>query len=120
MTITVYSKPGCQQYKFTCLALDNAGIRYCVVDLTTNAAALEYVQDLGYSQAPIVVVNEHHYWSGFNSTEIERLKPFKQRSVTHRQPDAAHQTKQDPPNEKPTSSRPLTRPSPRHATPNNR
>ncbi|WP_449373043.1 hypothetical protein [Arthrobacter psychrolactophilus] len=29
---------------------------------------------LGYSQAPIVVVNDHHHWSGFNPTEIERLK----------------------------------------------
>ncbi|MFC8304953.1 glutaredoxin-like protein NrdH [Specibacter sp. NPDC057265] len=74
MTITVYSKPDCQQCKFTCLTLDHAGIPYNVVDVTTNAAALEYVQDLGYSQAPIVVVNDHHHWSGFNPTEIERLR----------------------------------------------
>lgn len=32
--------------------MDHAGINYTVVDLKTNAAALEYVQDLGYSQAP--------------------------------------------------------------------
>lgn len=74
MNITVYSKPRCQQCKFTCLALDHAGIPYRVVDLTTNAAALEYVQDLGYSQAPIAVVNDHHHWSGFNPTEIDRLR----------------------------------------------
>ncbi len=74
MNITVYSKPGCQQCKFTCLTLDHAGIPYNVVDLTTNAAALEYVQDLGYSQAPVVVVNDHHHWSGFNPIEIERLR----------------------------------------------
>ncbi|MBP2412047.1 glutaredoxin-like protein NrdH [Arthrobacter stackebrandtii] len=74
MNVMVYSKPGCQQCKFTCLSLDHAGISYDVVDLTTNAAALEYVQDLGYSQAPVVVVNDHHHWSGFNPTEIERLK----------------------------------------------
>ncbi|MDJ0357669.1 glutaredoxin-like protein NrdH [Paenarthrobacter sp. PH39-S1] len=74
MNVTVYSKPDCQQCKFTCRSLDHAGIHYEVVDLTANAAALEYVQDLGYSQAPIVVVNDHHHWSGFNPTEIERLK----------------------------------------------
>ena len=53
MNITVYSKPSCQQCKLTCLSLDHAGIPYDVVDLTTNSAALEYVQDLGYSQAPV-------------------------------------------------------------------
>ncbi|WP_186759811.1 glutaredoxin domain-containing protein [Arthrobacter alpinus] len=74
MNITVYSKPGCQQCKFTCLALDHASIPYNVVDLTKNAAAVEYVQDLGYSQAPVVVVSEHDHWSGFNPTEIERLR----------------------------------------------
>jgi glutaredoxin-like protein NrdH len=74
MTVTVYSKPGCQQCKFTCLTLDQTGIPYEVVDLTTNAAALKYVQDLGYSQAPVVVVSDHNHWSGFNPTEIERLK----------------------------------------------
>lgn len=74
MNVMVYSKPGCQQCKFTCLSLDHAGIAYNAVDLTTNAAALEYVQDLGYSQAPVVVVNDHHHWSGFNPTEIERLR----------------------------------------------
>ena len=74
MNVTVYSKPGCQQCKFTCLTLDHAGILYRVVDVTTNAAALEYLQDLGYSQAPVVVVNDHHHWSGFNPTEIERLR----------------------------------------------
>ncbi|POH60385.1 NrdH-redoxin [Arthrobacter glacialis] len=73
MNVTVYSKPGCQQCKFTFRSLDHAGITYDVVDLTANAAALEYVQDLGYSQAPVVVVNDHH-WSGFNPIEIERLK----------------------------------------------
>lgn len=74
MKITVYSKPSCQQCIFTCRTLDHSGIPYRVVDLTTNAAALEYVQDLGYSQAPVVVVNDHHHWSGFNPTEIERLR----------------------------------------------
>ncbi|ALE04606.1 glutaredoxin (plasmid) [Arthrobacter sp. ERGS1:01] len=73
MDVAVYGKPGCQQCKFTCQSLDHAGITYRAVDLTMNAAALEYIQDLGYSQAPIVVVNDHH-WSGFNPSEIELLR----------------------------------------------
>jgi glutaredoxin-like protein NrdH len=57
----------------TCLSLDKARVEYSTVDLTSNDAALEYVQDLGYSQAPVVVVDDHHHWSGFNPLEIERL-----------------------------------------------
>ncbi|KNH21174.1 hypothetical protein ACU18_03335 [Arthrobacter sp. ZBG10] len=73
MNIVVYTKPGCQQCRLTSISLDKAGIDYTSIDLTTNDAALEYVQDLGYAQAPIVVVDDHHHWSGFNPTEIVRL-----------------------------------------------
>ncbi len=47
-TATVYSKPGCQQYKISYSSLDHAGNLYGTVDLTTNTVALEYVQGLGY------------------------------------------------------------------------
>ncbi|MCO4276044.1 glutaredoxin family protein [Pseudarthrobacter sp. HLT3-5] len=73
MNIVLYGKPGCQQCRLTALSLDKAGLNYTSVDLTTNDAALEYVQDLGYGQAPVVVVDDQHHWSGFNPTEIERL-----------------------------------------------
>jgi glutaredoxin-like protein NrdH len=73
MNILLYSKPGCQQCRLTSLSLDKAGLKYTSVDLTTNDAALEYVQGLGYAQAPVVVVDDHHHWSGFNPTEIEKL-----------------------------------------------
>ena len=47
---------------------------YTVVDVTLNAAALEYVsEDLGYSAAPIVVVDEHNHWSGFRPDRITAL-----------------------------------------------
>ncbi len=36
--------------------MDSKGIEYTIVDLSTNKAAVEYVtEDLGYSQAPVVV-----------------------------------------------------------------
>ena len=73
MHIVIYSKPNCQQCRMTYISLDKAGVGYSTVDLTSNDTALEYVQDLGYSQAPVVVVDDHHHWSGFNPFEIERL-----------------------------------------------
>ena len=72
--VTVFSKPACIQCTMTYKALDKAGVTYTVVDVTENAAALEYVtEDLGYSAAPIVVVNEHNHWSGFRPNRIAAL-----------------------------------------------
>jgi glutaredoxin-like protein NrdH len=64
--VTVYSKQACIQCAMTYRALDKAGATYTVVDVTENAAALEYVcEDPGYSVAPIVVVDDHNHWAGF-------------------------------------------------------
>lgn len=64
--ITVHSKPSCVQCNATYRALDAKGVAYEVVDLSTNDAALAYVmEDLGYSQAPVVVVSDQDHWSGF-------------------------------------------------------
>jgi glutaredoxin-like protein NrdH len=42
-------------------ALNKARVTYRVVDVTENDAALEYVsENLGYSAAPIVVVEHNH------------------------------------------------------------
>jgi glutaredoxin-like protein NrdH len=69
--MTVYSKPNCVHCTATYRALDSQGIEYQVIDLTANAAALEYVmEELGYSQAPVVVVDEHDHWSGFRPDRI--------------------------------------------------
>lgn len=73
-TITVYSKPSCVQCNATYRALDSKGLTYTVVDLTENRAALDYVsEDLGYSAAPIVVVDDQNHWSGFRPDKIEAL-----------------------------------------------
>jgi glutaredoxin-like protein NrdH len=72
--VTVYSKPSCIQCTMTYRALDRAGVTYTVVDVTENAAALEYVsEDLGYSAAPIVVVDDHNHWAGFRPDLIAAL-----------------------------------------------
>lgn len=73
-TITVYSKPSCVQCNATYRALDAKGITYDVVDVTQDADALAYVtEELGYSQAPIVVVDDDDHWSGFRPDHIDRI-----------------------------------------------
>lgn len=75
--VTVYSKPNCPQCKMTYLALSKAGITYEVVDVTEHAPALIYItEELGYSQAPVVVVNSdlENHWSGFRPDKISGLK----------------------------------------------
>ena len=72
--VTVYSKPACIQCTMTYRALDKAGVTYTIVDVTENAAALEYAsEDLGYSATPIVVVDEHDHWAGFRPDLIAAL-----------------------------------------------
>ena len=71
-TITVYSKPACVQCHATKRALDKKGLAYREVDVTVTPAALEYItEDLGYSMAPVVVVDEDNHWSGFRPDLIE-------------------------------------------------
>ena len=71
--LTVYSKPSCVQCNATYRALDAKGILYDIVDLSENDAALEYVKELGYSQAPVVVVDDQDHWSGFRPDNIKRV-----------------------------------------------
>jgi glutaredoxin-like protein NrdH len=81
--VTVYSKPRCVQCTATYTALDAAGIAYNVVDVSEEAAAAEYVTDeLGYRQAPVVVVSDTEHWSGFRPDLIERLKNTLNQSTT--------------------------------------
>ncbi|BDZ44033.1 NrdH-redoxin (plasmid) [Paraoerskovia sediminicola] len=53
--VTVFSKPACVMCTATYRALDKKGIKYEVVDLSTDAQALELVRGLGYMEAPVVV-----------------------------------------------------------------
>lgn len=72
MTVTLYSKPACTQCKFTKRELDKTGIEYEVVDISQDEQAREYVQQLGYLQAPVVQAGEQH-WSGFKPDKIKEL-----------------------------------------------
>ena len=73
LTITLYSKPGCFGCAKTAEKFTKAGISFYEVDLTVTPAALEYVtEELGYSQAPIIVVDDHFHWSGLRADMIEK------------------------------------------------
>jgi glutaredoxin-like protein NrdH len=77
LSVTVYSTPNCQQCRMTYRALDKAEISYVVVDLAANDNARTWVsEDLGYSQAPVVVVDQdpEHHWSGFRPDQITALR----------------------------------------------
>lgn len=73
MAVTVYTKPGCVQCTATFTALDKAGIAYHAIDITTDTAAHEYVQNLGYLQAPVVLVTDTEHWAGFRPDRITSL-----------------------------------------------
>lgn len=74
-TVTVYTTgPDCMQCTLTKRALVKAGLRFEETNLRNNPAALEYIQnELGYSQAPVVVAGDEDHWSGFQPDQITRL-----------------------------------------------
>lgn len=80
MTITVFSKPACVQCDATYRALNKHGLEYTVVDISTDAEALESVKALGYQQAPVVFADGDH-WSGFRPDRIKSLVHAAQSSV---------------------------------------
>lgn len=79
LTVTVYTAgPGCVQCRLTRQCLTRAGIAFTEIDLTdeVNGPHRDYVtEELGYSQAPVVMVDDEpeHHWSGFQPALIARL-----------------------------------------------
>lgn len=70
--VTVYTKPACVQCTATTKALDERSILYSLIDLTTDAVAMSFVQSLGYRQAPVVVAGSNH-WAGFRPDKIDEI-----------------------------------------------
>ncbi|OZD85302.1 NrdH-redoxin [Rhodococcus sp. 05-2256-B2] len=74
MSITVYTKPECNNCDQTKRRLNKHGIDYTTVDVTEDAAAREFVTNgLGYRQIPVVVVDENTHWSGFRIDALDKL-----------------------------------------------
>lgn len=77
LSITVYSKPRCPQCTATYRKLNGLAIDHESVDVTKDPEALSFIQGLGYSQAPVVVVKDTKgaivkHWSGFRPDMIKK------------------------------------------------
>ena len=68
--ITVYTKPGCVQCIATERAMTKAGLDFTVVNIADDPDARDYVQSLGYLQAPVITVDTGAHWSGFRPDRI--------------------------------------------------
>lgn len=73
--ITIYTTgPSCQRCRLTKEVMDQAGLTYLEVDIRENTAARDYVvEELRYTEAPVVVVDDQDHWSGFRPDQIKRL-----------------------------------------------
>lgn len=66
--------PGCQKCRITKTMLAAKGIPFIEVDVTQNENAHLYItEDLGYSVAPVVVVDDHDHWCDLRPDQIERV-----------------------------------------------
>lgn len=73
MQVTVYTTPTCPQCDMTKKTLTRGNVEFTVVDLSTDAQAMEYVtKELGYNAAPVVTAGTRH-WSGFRLGAIQNL-----------------------------------------------
>lgn len=77
LSITVYSKPRCPQCVATQRKLNGLGVEYESANASEDAEALSFIQSLGYSQAPVVVVKDAKgaivkHWSGFRPDLIKK------------------------------------------------
>lgn len=73
MPITVYTTPSCPGCLLTKKALDKHRVAYETVDISQDKDAHAYVTGLGYTSAPVVVVDENTSWAGFRPDRIKEL-----------------------------------------------
>ena len=80
MSVTIYTLPACVQCDTSKRMMNRLGIEYKEIDMSKDEAAVEYVKELGYTAAPIIVNGSTH-WSGFRMEMINGLKMPKPEGV---------------------------------------
>lgn len=73
MSVIIYTLPSCVQCDTSKRLMNRLGIEYEEIDMSKDEAAVEYVKELGYTAAPIIVNGSTH-WSGFRMEMINGLK----------------------------------------------
>lgn len=69
--VTVYSKPNCVNCNKTYDLLGKLDASYESIDISKDKAALKKIKELGFREAPVVVINDgEDSWSGFNESKI--------------------------------------------------
>lgn len=76
-SITLYSLPNCVQCGATKKWLDRAGVEYATVMLNESPDDAAAIAELGYKQAPIVIVSNGDaetdiHWGGFNPDFLKK------------------------------------------------
>lgn len=72
MTITIFSRPGCQPCRATKNALSKNSINFEEVDITQDEEVAETLRIEGYSQLPVVKAGEE-VWTGLRMDKIKEL-----------------------------------------------
>ena len=72
-TIKVYTKPNCHQCNFTKNFINDNGITAEFIDVTKDEQALAEMKALGYTNLPVVYVDETTHWFGFRPDELKKL-----------------------------------------------
>jgi len=72
MAVKVYTKEACGPCTATKRKLKKNGVEFEEISIENTPGAREYIQSLGYAQAPVVVTDDAS-WSGFEPDKLEAL-----------------------------------------------
>lgn len=74
MTVTVFTTgPTCQMCRITKMQMKRKGIAFEEVRLDEHPDLADKVKELGFTQAPVVLVNDEDVWEGFRADAIDQL-----------------------------------------------
>lgn len=77
-SVTVYSKPGCVQCRFTVKELVAKGVPHTVIDVTKDADARKHLEDLGLRTMPVVEIQHQdgkpERWFGLKVDKLRGLQ----------------------------------------------
>lgn len=76
--ITIYTTgPACMRCRMTARKAADLGLSFTEIDVRQNAEALRWIsEDLGYTEAPVVVVEDgtdQDHWGGFRPDQLARI-----------------------------------------------